>query len=146
MTPLGILFLRVLWTLLQIVIRILFMLIWTFLHANVNGLNAALNNADWDSIDVFMKNGFAYSNRLLISISQSSKFRPKALDKPWMNIMALFVQLLYYYIYWTHRESSLEEVGWVRIKDRRSDHKLVMMYKSVNNLAPSVIRSSYKPL
>ena len=41
----------------------------------------------------------------------------------------------------THRESLLEETAWVRLSDRRSDHKLYMMFKIVNRLAPSYLTS-----
>ena len=36
----------------------------------------------------------------------------------------------------TRRESLLNETGWSTLKARRNDHKLFMMYKIVNNLAP----------
>jgi hypothetical protein len=36
----------------------------------------------------------------------------------------------------THRESLLNETAWSTLKARRNDHKLFMMYKIVNNLAP----------
>ena len=39
----------------------------------------------------------------------------------------------------TSRESLLNEVAWVKLKERRSYHKLKMIYKILNNLAPSYL-------
>jgi hypothetical protein len=36
----------------------------------------------------------------------------------------------------TSRESLLKEAAWVKLRSRRSDHKLFMMFKILNNLAP----------
>ena len=36
----------------------------------------------------------------------------------------------------THRENLLCETVWVTLKNRRKDHKLIMMYKLLNNLTP----------
>jgi hypothetical protein len=36
----------------------------------------------------------------------------------------------------THRENLLCETAWVTLKNRRKDHKLIMMYKLLNNLTP----------
>ena len=36
----------------------------------------------------------------------------------------------------TSRESLLKETAWVKLRSRRSDHKLFMMFKILNNLAP----------
>ena len=42
----------------------------------------------------------------------------------------------------THRESLLTETAWTTLKDRRSNHKLSMMYKIVMNLAPPYLTES----
>ena len=34
----------------------------------------------------------------------------------------------------THGDSLLKQTAWITLKDRRNDHKLIMMYKIVNNL------------
>ena len=39
----------------------------------------------------------------------------------------------------THRDSFLKETAWVTLKDRRNDHKLIMMYKVVNSLVPTYL-------
>ena len=39
----------------------------------------------------------------------------------------------------TSRESLLNQVAWVKLKERRSYHKLKMIYKILNNLAPSYL-------
>ena len=39
----------------------------------------------------------------------------------------------------TSRESLLNEVAWVKLKETRSYHKLKMIYKIFNNLAPSYL-------
>jgi hypothetical protein len=36
----------------------------------------------------------------------------------------------------TSRESLLKETAWLRLRSRRSDHKLFIMFKILNNLAP----------
>ena len=39
----------------------------------------------------------------------------------------------------THRDSLLKETAWITLKERRNDHKLIMMYKIVNNLVPTYL-------
>lgn len=39
----------------------------------------------------------------------------------------------------THRENLLCETAWVTLKNRRKDHKLIMMYKLLNNTAPTYL-------
>ena len=39
----------------------------------------------------------------------------------------------------THRDSLLKETAWITLKDRRNDHKLIMMYKIVNSLVPTYL-------
>ena len=40
----------------------------------------------------------------------------------------------------TSRERLLNEVAWVKLKERRTYHKLNMIYKILNNLAPSYLQ------
>ena len=40
----------------------------------------------------------------------------------------------------TSREGLLNEVAWVKLKERRTYHKLNMIYKILNNLAPSYLQ------
>ena len=39
----------------------------------------------------------------------------------------------------TNRANLLKDTAWVILKDRRSDHKLFMMFKIVYNLAPTYL-------
>ena len=40
----------------------------------------------------------------------------------------------------TSRERFLNEVAWVKLKERRTYHKLNVIYKILNNLAPSYLQ------
>ena len=39
----------------------------------------------------------------------------------------------------THRANLLIDTGWICLSDRRKDHKLIMMYKLLNNIVPTYL-------
>ena len=63
--------------------------------------------------------------------------------EPVQKLQNRAARVLTFSSYDTNADCLFEELGWVKLETQRQIHKVVMVYKSINGLAPDYLRTKF---